>query len=309
MINISMKAMLEAGVHFGHQTRRWNPKMARFIFGERNNIHIIDLQKTVKELKKAYQWVREQSGEGKSFIMVGTKKQAQDLVRQEAERVGIPYVSEKWLGGMLTNFKTIRKSVKRLEELEGWQKDGVFQVVSKKELARLKKEMTRLQRVLTGIRSMEKQPDIMFIIDPVEEHMAVLEAKKLGIQIVAVCDTNCDPDLIDLPIPGNDDAARAIKLFCGVIADAINEGKIEYAERKAKESIEGAEKKMQAEAQAEAAAAVQSQEGVTPVATPGEAVAPTPEAQAEASKEMLAKDQAQGDTEGTPKPNLEKSQA
>jgi small subunit ribosomal protein S2 len=246
MVNISMKAMLEAGVHFGHQTRRWNPKMARFIFGERNNIHIIDLQKTVKELKKAYQWVKDEAASGKAFLMVGTKKQAQEVVQEEASRVGIPYVSEKWLGGMLTNFKTIRKSVKRLEELEGWEKDGVFQVVSKKELARLRKEMNRLKRVLTGIRTMEKHPEVMFIIDPAEESMAVLEAKKLGIKIVAVCDTNCDPDLIDVPIPGNDDAARAIKLFCSVIADAINEGKIEFAEKKAKESLESAEKQMAA---------------------------------------------------------------
>ena len=246
-----MKAMLEAGVHFGHQTRRWNPKMARFIFGERNNIHIIDLQKTVKELKKAYLWIREQAADGKVFLMVGTKKQAQDIIKAEAERIGVPYVAEKWLGGMLTNFKTIRKSVQRLEELEGWEKDGVFQVVSKKELARLRKEMNRLKRVLTGIRSMDRHPDVLFVIDPAEEEMAVLEAKKLGIAIVAVCDTNCDPDVIDVPIPGNDDAARAIKLFCGVIADAINEGKIEHAERKARTSIEGAEKKMKAAVEAE----------------------------------------------------------
>ncbi|PIP82969.1 MAG: 30S ribosomal protein S2 [Elusimicrobia bacterium CG_4_9_14_3_um_filter_62_55] len=281
MVNISMKAMLEAGVHFGHQTRRWNPKMARFIFGERNNIHIIDLQKTVKELKKAYQWVKDEAASGKTFLMVGTKKQAQDVVREEAERVGVPYVSEKWLGGMLTNFKTIRKSVKRLEELEGWEKDGVFQVVSKKELARLRKEMNRLKRVLTGIRNMDRHPDVMFIIDPAEEDMAVLEAKKLGIKIVAVCDTNCDPDLIDVPIPGNDDAARAIKLFCGVIADAINEGKIEHAEKKAKQSIEGAEKKMQADAAREAA------EGEAPA-----------DGAPQAAQAMLAEENADADTKG-----------
>jgi len=281
MVNISMKAMLEAGVHFGHQTRRWNPKMARFIFGERNNIHIIDLQKTVKELKKAYQWVKDEAASGKTFLMVGTKKQAQDVVREEAERVSVPYVSEKWLGGMLTNFKTIRKSVKRLEELEGWEKDGVFQVVSKKELARLRKEMNRLKRVLTGIRNMDRHPDVMFIIDPAEEDMAVLEAKKLGIKIVAVCDTNCDPDLIDVPIPGNDDAARAIKLFCGVIADAINEGKIEHAEKKAKQSIEGAEKKMQADAAREAA------EGEAPA-----------DGAPQAAQAMLAEENADADTKG-----------
>ncbi|MEK7744053.1 MAG: 30S ribosomal protein S2, partial [Elusimicrobiota bacterium] len=233
MINISMKAMLEAGVHFGHQTRRWNPKMARYIFGERNNIHIIDLQKTVKELKKVYGWVRDRAAEGKVFLMAGTKKQAQDIVRAEAERIGVPYVCEKWLGGMLTNFETIRRSVQRMEELERYERDNVFRVMSKKEVARLVKELARLRRVLTGVRALERLPDVVFVIDPAEEYMAVAEARKLSIPVVAVCDTNCDPDLIDHPIPGNDDAARAIKLFVNVIAEAILEGKTAYEKSKA----------------------------------------------------------------------------
>lgn len=254
MVNISMKAMLEAGVHFGHQTRRWNPKMARFIFGERNNIHIIDLQKTVKELKKAHAWVNEQAKEGKTFLMVGTKKQAKDVVKVEAERAGMPYVSEKWLGGMLTNYATIKKSIKRLDELEAWEKDGIFNVLAKKEVSRLNKELLRLRRVLSGIRDMGKLPDAVFIIDPDEEAMAVLEARKLHIPIVAVCDTNCDPDLIDHPIPGNDDAARAIKLFCQIIADGIIDGRAEFNKAKAAKSVEGAEAEMQAAAEADEAA-------------------------------------------------------
>jgi len=246
MVNISMKAMLEAGVHFGHQTRRWNPKMGRYIFGERNNIHIIDLQKTVKELKKAYAWVREKAGEGKNFLIVGTKKQAQDIVKAEAERVGIPYVSEKWLGGMLTNFETIRRSIDRLEQLEAFEKDNVFRVMTKKEVSRLVKELAKLRRVLTGVRTLTRPPDVIFIVDPAEEYMAVAEGRKLGIPIVAVCDTNCDPDLIDHPIPGNDDAARAIKLFCSIIADAILEGKADHEKAKAAATVEGAEAQMSA---------------------------------------------------------------
>jgi small subunit ribosomal protein S2 len=244
MVNISMKAMLEAGVHFGHQTRRWNPKMSRYIFGERNNIHIIDLQKTVKELKKAYAWVRETAAEGKTFLMVGTKKQAQDVVKAEAERVGVPYVSEKWLGGMLTNFDTVRRSIDRLEQLEQFERDNVFRVMTKKEVSRLVKELARLRRVLTGVRTLTRLPQALFVVDPAEEYMAVAEARKLGIPIVAVCDTNCDPDLIDHPIPGNDDAARAIKLFCSVIADAILDGKTAFEASKNAQTVEGAEAQM-----------------------------------------------------------------
>lgn len=220
-----MKAMLEAGVHFGHQTRRWNPKMGRYIFGERNNIHIIDLQKTVKELKKAYTFIKDKAAEGSLFLFVGTKKQAQEILKTEATRCGVPYVSEKWLGGTLTNFATLRKSLQRLEELERWETEGLFKVMSKKEVSRLSKEMGRLRKLLTGIRTLHRLPDVVFVIDPIEEELAVTEARKLKIPIVAVCDTNCDPDLIDYPIPGNDDAARSVKLFCGLIADAVLEGK------------------------------------------------------------------------------------
>jgi small subunit ribosomal protein S2 len=234
MVSVSMKAMLEAGVHFGHQTRRWNPKMARYIFGERNNIHIIDLQKTVKELKKAHAFIRDRALEGATFIFVGTKKQAQEVLKAESDRAGVAYVHEKWLGGTLTNWQTIQKSVGRLQELEKWEADGLFSVISKKEVARLSKEMARLRKVLTGIRGLEKLPDVMFVIDPVEEEGAVSEARKLKIPIVAVCDTNCDPDLIDYPIPGNDDAARSIRLFCGLMADAVLEGKALRAAEQAK---------------------------------------------------------------------------
>jgi len=247
MINVSMKAMLEAGVHFGHQTRRWNPKMSRFIFGERNGIHIIDLQKTVKEIKKVAQWVQDQAAAGKTFLFVGTKKQAQDLLRAEADRCGAAFVSEKWLGGTLTNFATLRKSVKRLEELEKWQSDGIFAILPKKEVARLNKEMAKLKKNLSGLRGLDKLPDVMFIIDPVEEELSVQEACKLGIPIVAVCDTDCDPDLIDHPIPGNDDAARSIKLFCALIADAVLAGKTAYEAALQAQSVAGAEAAMLAE--------------------------------------------------------------
>ena len=230
MLNISMKAMLEAGVHFGHQTYRWNPKMTRYIFGERNGIHILDLQKTVKELKKAYAFVVDCAKRDKRFIFVGTKKQAKDLVREEAQRANVPCVYEKWLGGMLTNFETLKSSIKRLEELEKLESDGLFKVMSKKEVSRLMKEKNRLLKLLSGIRNMVELPEIMFVVDPVEEMGAMKEAKKLGITIVAICDTNCDPDLIDVPIPGNDDAARAIRLFCATVADAILEGRKEKEE-------------------------------------------------------------------------------
>ncbi|MDE2489993.1 MAG: 30S ribosomal protein S2 [Elusimicrobia bacterium] len=266
MINVSMKSMLEAGVHFGHQTRRWNPKMSRFIFGERNSIHIIDLQKTVKEIKKVGQWVRDESASGKKFLFVGTKKQAQEILRAEAERCGASYVSEKWLGGTLTNFGTLRKSVKRLEELEKWQTDGIFSVLPKKEVSRLNKEMAKLRKNLSGLRGLDSLPDAMFIIDPVEEDLAVQEARKLNIPIVAVCDTDCDPDLIDHPIPGNDDAARSIKLFCGLIADAIVEGKTAFEAAQQNQTVAGAEAEMMAAGvQPEAAAeAVEAEQPAAP---------------------------------------------
>lgn len=225
MFNVSMKAMLEAGVHFGHQTYKWNPKMSRFIFGERNGIHIMDLQKTLKELKKAYSFVEQSSKEGKSFLFVGTKKQAKEIVKEEADKANVPCIYEKWLGGTLTNFDTIRKSLRRLEELEDLEAKGYFKVMAKKEVSRLIKEKSKILKVLSGIRNMKTIPDIMFVVDPVEEALAVKEARKLGVVTVAVCDTNADPETVDWVIPGNDDAARSIRLFCSVMADAVISGR------------------------------------------------------------------------------------
>jgi small subunit ribosomal protein S2 len=240
MANISMKALLEAGVHFGHQTRRWNPKMAKYIFGSRNKIHIVDLQKTVKELKKAYKFVRDSVAEGKLILFVGTKKQAQLPLKEEAQRCGAFFISERWLGGTLTNFETIKKSIARLNELDKMKTDGLMDLLSKKESSRLSKERLKHEKSLEGIRKMREHPGLMFIVDPSEEATAVAEARKLHIPIVAICDTNCDPDLVDYPIPGNDDAIRAVKLFCSIIADAVLEGKglVEKAEDKANAQIE-----------------------------------------------------------------------
>lgn len=225
MANITMKALLEAGVHFGHQTRRWNPKMAKYIFGTRNKIHIIDLQKTLKEVKKNYKVVRDFVAEGREIIFVGTKKQAQVPVKEEALRCGAFFVAERWLGGTLTNFETLKKSIARYKEIEKMKEDGVFKVLSKKEQSQIEKERVKLEKSLEGLKNMTKLPGLMFVIDPHEESTAISEARKLGIPIVAVCDTNCDPDLVDFPIPGNDDAIRAVKLFCSIIADAVLEGK------------------------------------------------------------------------------------
>ncbi|MCA6071713.1 MAG: 30S ribosomal protein S2 [Endomicrobium sp.] len=225
MANITMKALLEAGVHFGHQTRRWNPKMAKFIFGTRNKIHIIDLQKTLKELKKNYKVVRDLVAEGREIVFVGTKKQAQLPVKDEALRCGAFFVAERWLGGTLTNFETLKKSIARYKEIEKMKEGGVFMVLSKKEQSQIEKERIKLEKSLEGLKNMTKPPGLMFVIDPHEEATAVSEARKLNIPVVAVCDTNCDPDLIDYPIPGNDDAIRAVKLFCSIVADAVLEGK------------------------------------------------------------------------------------
>jgi small subunit ribosomal protein S2 len=227
MATISMKALLEAGVHFGHQTRRWNPKMARYIFGSRSNIHIIDLQKTAKELKKAYKFIRDLAAQGRPILFVGTKKQAQEAIVAEAQRCSAYYVSERWLGGTLTNFETIKRSIGRLTELEKMKADGLFRVMSKKEVARLEKERFRLSKTLIGIKGMTQMPGCLFVIDPVQENTAILEARRMEVPVVAVCDTNCDPDLIDYPVPGNDDAIRSVKLFCTLMADAILEGKAE----------------------------------------------------------------------------------
>jgi small subunit ribosomal protein S2 len=220
-----MKSLLEAGVHFGHQTHRWNPKMARYIFGSRNNIHIIDLQKTVRELKKAFNFVKETAAANKSVLFVGTKKQAQETVVQEAQRCAQPFVSERWLGGTLTNFETIRRSSQRLQDLQNMKEKGVFDLLSKKERARREKDIKRLSKSLAGIKDMTELPGCLFLIDPASETTTVLEGRKVGIPIVAVCDTNSDPDMIDYPIPGNDDAIRAIRLITSIVADAVIQGR------------------------------------------------------------------------------------
>ena len=225
MAVISMKQLLEAGVHFGHQTRRWNPKMAPYIFTERNGIYIIDLQKTVKKVDEAYDFLRSVAEEGKSILFVGTKKQAQEAVKEEALKSGMFYVNERWLGGMMTNFATIRKSINRLKELEAMEEDGTFEVLSKKEVLALKREQEKLEKSLGGIKDMEELPGALFIVDPRKERIAVAEAKKLNIPIVAIVDTNCDPDEIDYVITGNDDAIRAVKLLTSRMADAVNEGR------------------------------------------------------------------------------------
>jgi small subunit ribosomal protein S2 len=230
---ITMKQLLEAGVHFGHQTKRWNPKMKRYIFTARNGIYIIDLQQTVKMFRAAYDTVRSMAAEGRTVLFVGTKKQAQEAVEEEARRAGTPFVNQRWLGGMLTNFATIRKSLDRLQKLSEIGTDGTAERLPKKEVLQLEKERVKLEKTLGGIRDMRRLPDALFVVDPSREQIAVLEARRLGIPIVAIVDTNCDPDLIDHVIPGNDDAIRAIKLFLSKVADAIIEGKAAYAEKTA----------------------------------------------------------------------------
>ena len=223
MAVVSMKKLLEAGVHFGHQTRRWNPKMAKYIFTERNGIYIIDLQKTAVQIEEAYAQVRDIVADGGRVLFVGTKKQAQDSIEQEAKRSGQFYVSNRWLGGMLTNFKTIRQSINKLKKYEAMEEDGTFDLLPKKEVLQYQKEMERLEKNLGGIKEMEDLPDLLFVVDPGEEAIAVHEAKILGIPVISIVDTNCDPDEVDLAIPGNDDAIRAVKLITSVIADAVVE--------------------------------------------------------------------------------------
>lgn len=222
---ISMKQLLEAGVHFGHQTRRWNPKMAEYIFTERNGIYIIDLQKTVKKVEEAYFFIREVAMNGEDVLFVGTKKQAQDSIKEEAERSSQFFVNARWLGGMLTNFKTIRKRIDRLNQLDNMEQNGLFEVLPKKEVIKLKGEMEKLEKYLGGIKNMKRVPGALFVVDPRKERIAILEARKLGIPVVAIVDTNCDPDEVDYVIPGNDDAIRAVKLIAAKVADAILEGR------------------------------------------------------------------------------------
>ncbi len=225
MAVVSMKQLLESGVHFGHQTRRWNPKMAPYIFTERNGIYIIDLQKTVRKIDEAYNFVKELAGNGGTILFVGTKKQAMDSIKEEAERIGMYYVNARWLGGMLTNFKTIRKRIDRLSQLRKMETDGTFDVLPKKEVIKLNGEIEKLEKFLGGIKNMTKLPSALFVVDPRKERIAISEARSLGIPIVAIVDTNCDPDEIDYIIPGNDDAIRAVKLITSVIADAVVEAR------------------------------------------------------------------------------------
>lgn len=248
---ISMKSLLEAGVHFGHQTRRWNPKMAKFIFTERNGIYIIDLQKAVKQIEEAYAFTRNIVEEGGKVLFVGTKKQAQEAIETEAKRSGQYYISQRWLGGMLTNYKTIRKRINRLKDLEKMEEDGTFDLLPKKEVINLRHEMERLEKFLGGIKEMDKLPDLLFVIDPKKEKIAVSEAKILGIPVIGVVDTNCDPDEVDIAIPGNDDAIRAVKLLTGTIANAIVEARqgeqFEVEEREEQEEVQDNEEDLNLE--------------------------------------------------------------
>ncbi len=241
MAVVAMKQLLEAGVHFGHQTRRWDPRMAEYIFQARNGIHIIDLQKTSKKLDEAYAFLKEQVEEGKTVLFVGTKKQAQECVKEAALKCGMYYVDQRWLGGMLTNFDTIQKRIQRLKELETMEQDGTFEVLPKKEVILLKKEMEKLERNLGGIKEMDKLPGVIFLVDPKKERIAILEAKKLNIPVIGLVDTNCNPEELDYPIPGNDDAIRAVKLIADVMANAVIEGKqgesLEIAEEEQQEEI------------------------------------------------------------------------
>ena len=244
MAVVSMKQLLEAGVHFGHQTRRWNPKMAPYIFTERNGIYIIDLQKTVKKLDEAYNFIHEVAANGGEVLFVGTKKQAADSIKEEATRAGAHFVNARWLGGMMTNFKTIQRRIARLEQLHTMETDGTFDLLPKKEVVKLNLEIEKLEKFLGGIKNMKKLPGALFVVDPRKEKIAVSEAKKLGIPVVAIVDTNCDPDEIDYVIPGNDDAIRAVKLIAGAMADAIisaNQGSADVAAEEQAAPAEDAE--------------------------------------------------------------------
>jgi len=270
---VSMKQLLEAGVHFGHQTRRWNPKMKKFIFDERNGIYIIDLQKTMHQLDSVYEEVRQRSERGQVILFVGTKKQAKESIAEEAERCNMPHISHRWLGGMLTNFSTIQKRVNYLKDLQRQEADGEFERRTKKEALNLRKKMEKLYRVLGGIMEMRKLPDAIYIVDPKKEYIAVEEARKLNIPIVGIVDTNCDPDLIDYPIPANDDAIKAVRLISSLMADAIIEGRSQAKD---------AEEAMLARAAAEAAGpAAEQVEEAAPAAEAEVAVESQPEAQAE----------------------------
>jgi len=252
MAALTMKELLEAGVHFGHQTKRWNPKMQKYIFGERNGIYIIDLQKTLKKFREAYAFVRDLAAGGGNVLFIGTKKQAQETVFEEANRCGMYYVNQRWLGGTLTNFSTIRKSITRLKKLEEMKETGEYERLPKKEALELDREREKLEKALIGIKTMDSLPAAVFIIDPRKEKIAVAEAQRLGIPIVSIVDTNCDPTGIDYAIPGNDDAIRAVRLITSRIADAINEGRGTLSKDEAEETAEGGEEAEMAAAEAEA---------------------------------------------------------
>jgi small subunit ribosomal protein S2 len=275
MSSISMKELLEAGVHFGHQTKRWNPKMKPYIFGARNGIYIVDLQQTVDLFRKAYDFVVQTVSRGGKILFVGTKKQAQEAIAEAAGRTGMFYVNNRWLGGMLTNFRTIKKSIDRLKQLETMREDGTFAKLSKKEASALSREIEKFEKSLSGIKGMERPPDAIFVIDVKKEHIAVKEAKRLGIPAVAVVDTNCDPDEVTHVIPGNDDAIRAIRLFCEKIADAVEEGLRLYAERSTAETDKAPDAKE---------AFVEKPGGMRAYISPGTEVADEPEPAPEPAK-------------------------
>ena len=276
MANITMKELLEAGVHFGHQTKRWNPKMKEYIFGERNGIYIIDLQKTLKMFKEASKYVTDQAAEGKLVLFVGTKRQAQDAIAEEANRCGMFYVNQRWLGGLLTNWVTVQKSVKRLKELDEMATDGRYELLPKKEVVKLERERKHLQANLAGIKNLNRLPDVVFVIDSNKEQIAVKEARKLGIPVVAVVDTNCDPSEVDYVIPGNDDALRAIRLFASKISDSVIEGAQAVTDKQLADIKAG----VQYSEAAEAAAASTGE---------GEAVAETAEAEDVSMEDVLGK--------------------
>jgi len=292
---VTMKDLLECGVHFGHQTRRWNPKMKKFIFGARKNIYIIDLQKTLRYFKYTYNVVRDAAAEGQTVLFVGTKKQARQAVKEHAERCGMPYVATRWLGGMLTNYPTMKKSIRKLEIIEQMEENGQLDMLTKKEALMLLRKKAKLTSYLEGFRHMKKLPELMFVIDAVKEHIAVKEAKRMGMKVVAPLDTNCDPDVIDYPIPGNDDAIRSINLFCKEMAEAIIEGKAAYAEANggsAEEVPAGEMEAVMAEAAAEEAAAPATETEVAKLVE--EKAAPKAEEKKEAPK-AAAKADSKGD--------------
>ncbi len=291
---VTMKDLLECGVHFGHQTRRWNPKMKKFIFGERKNIYIIDLQKTLRYFKYTYNVVRDAAAEGKTVLFVGTKKQARNAIKEHAQRCGMPFVATRWLGGMLTNYPTIRKSIRKLEVIEQMEENGQINLLTKKEALMLRRKKEKLLRYLEGYRDVKKTPDMLFVIDAVKEHIAIKEARRMGMKIIAPLDTNCDPDLIDYPIPGNDDAIRSINLFCREIADAIIEGKALAAE----ESGEEAEGTTEGISEAAAEAANVSKEEIAEVKEELSEEAARSAKETKEEEKLEAKEEAQEEKKG-----------